>query len=97
MAIGDEFMSANVEAYDWITLADESKIPLSILERTLNKYSYAIENAATEELKNEIYSPEDKEVLNKVFGIIQNRSQRLMSFAYSVKDEIKVKQDIRIK
>lgn len=97
MAIGDEFMSANVEAYDWITLADENKIPLSILKGTLNKYSYAIESAAAEELKNEIYSPEDKEVLNKVFGIIQNRSQRLKSFAYSVKDEIKVKQDLRIK
>ena len=69
---------------------------MSILEGTLNKYSYAIENAATEELKNEIYSPEDKEVLNKVFGIIQNRSQRLKSFAYSVKDEIKDLQSINM-
>jgi len=97
MAIGDEFVAANVEAYDWITLANENKIPLSVLERTLNKYSYAIVNAAIEELKNEIYSPEDQKVLNKVFEIIQNRTQCLISFTNAVRYEVKANQGVHIK
>ena len=89
MAIGDEFIAAKVRSYDWITLANENKIPLSIVLQTLNKYAYMIAKAAKEELSNKIYSAEDKKIVNKIFAIIQSRSKSLMLFVDEIKNEIK--------